>query len=242
MHASRHLLLVLIASAPLTARADGLVYRLPKDGSKVTYQYKAVHTGNGRERKLEGELSIASVGKDKVDGADCRWIEIAMTMRSDGRDRKVVAKMLIPESDIGKGKLPAANVKRGWVRMRADGKPEPFRDPSSRHGGPIPAFLAGPLQDVKESKAVEFKTGIGKLKCRRLTGKTSYEQGSANRTDRFDVEYDLRLHEKSPFGVAGGKLTITEFRNKTQRDDVIAMDFTLKSVSTKAKSELPDSK
>lgn len=237
------LLAAVAIALPLSARADGLIQKLPKDGSKVVYEMNAVHTeGDGRVRKFDGTLSVASVGTEKVDGADCRWIEVNFTMKHEGRERKVIAKVLIPESDLGQGKFPLANVKRGWIRMRDGRKPDKLNDPFSRKGGPLPALLPTPLSDVKKLKAAEVKTGIGKLTCKGLTGKTSYEQGDAKRTDKFVVEYESRLSDKTPFGVAACKLTMTEYRNKTEKDDVIVMTLKVKSVAKDAKSELPDSK
>lgn len=232
------LTLAVIAATPLAVHADGLIYNLPPDGTRVTYDMAVVHAEDGNELKITGTLAVASVGKEKVDKTDCRWIELTMKMTQEGRERTIVAKLLIPERDLGKGKRILSNVQRGWLK-RGDGVQQ-LNDPHSRDGGPLPAFLPNPLKDVKEAKPADLNTGIGKLKSRKLTGKTEYEQGSANRTDRFTVEYALQRADKAPFGVAGGKLTMKRYRNRTMFSSSIAIELKLKSVNKKAKSDLPD--
>ena len=242
MRAVRSILALVVAAVPLSAQADGLIYTLPKDGSKVTYEMKAVNTDGDRMREFGGTLSVASVGTAKVDGVDCRWIEFHMAMEMEGRQREITAKVLITAADLGKGKYPLANLKKAWLSMEKDKDPKKLEDPFGRQGGPLPAFLPTPMKDVKKLDAAEIDTGIGKLKCKGVTGKVTYEQGDANRTDKFVVEYKTRLSDKVPFGVAGTKMTITEYRNKTEKDDVIAITLKLKSVAKNAKSELPKAK
>lgn len=238
MRAFRLLALAAAVSLPSVARADGLIYTLPKDGAEAVYDFKAVHNdkSSGMERKFDGTLTIASVGTEKVDGKACRWIELRFVMRFMGKERINMAKLLIPESDIGKGKFMLGNIKKGWENTR--GKTRKFNSPLESRGNPIPAFLPEPLSDVKKLKAAEVKTGVGKLKCEGLTGKSSYEQGDDMRKDRFDSSYVIRLNKKSPFGVAYCKIKMQEYRNKTMLDDQIEIEFTLKSVGTGAKSKI----
>ncbi|GAB4138728.1 MAG: hypothetical protein Tsb009_07110 [Planctomycetaceae bacterium] len=227
-------------AVPVPTLADGLIYSLPKDGSKVIYEMKANKSDKNTNRDFDGTISIASVGSETVDNQKCRWIEVGLTMNFNGQSRKVVSKMLITESDIGKGKIPLANIKRAWIRIR--NKTEKLEDVFGRKGGPLPAFLSGPLTDVKKSSTEQIATPAGKFPGHRLAGKTSYVQGNDNREDEFKVEYDLRLSEKVPFGVAAAKITIQEFVQKMRLDDTITLDLKLKSISKNAKSELPDSK
>lgn len=240
MRARQLLTTAVLLTIPAAALADGLVYKLPKDGAKVTYDYKAVNKDpdNTADRKFDGTLSIASVGTATVDGQKCRWIEVSMLMRTEGREMKNRAKLLISEADIGAGKLMLANVRRGWEKRR-DREPTKLDNPLGKRGHPIPAFLADPLKEVKKLPEEEIKTGIGKLKCKGLTGKLTYEQGDADRTDRFEGEYTVRLSDKSPFGVASCKIVLKEFVRKMRLDDTIEIEFTLKSVGKNAKSEIP---
>jgi len=234
------LTLAAFAAAPLSAPADGLIYKLPADGTRVTYEMNGVKSDAGRpgsENKMTGTLAVASVGKEKVDGADCRWIEITMKMFGRGREMTVSAKLLIPESDLGKGKYPLGNVKQAWLKQ---GDRLKEIDPNGRDGGPVPAFLPNPLKDAKVGKPAEIATAAGKMSAKKLTAKTEYEQGTDKRVDKFTVEYDLQLADKAPFGVAGGKMTIKEYVNRTRLDDIVVLDLKLKSIDTKAKSNIPD--
>jgi hypothetical protein len=232
------LTLVAFAVCPVKGRADGLIYKLPPDGTRVTYELSAVHSQGGNDMKIAGTLAVASVGKKTVDKTACRWIEFTMKMEQGGRERTVIAKLLIPESDLGKGKYALSNVKQGWLKQRDNVKE--LNDPNSRDGGPVPAFLPNPLKDVKEAKPAEIETGAGKMSAKKLTGKTEYEQGDANRTSRFTVDYELQLANKAPFGVAGGKMTMKRYRDRKTLSSTITIDLKLKSIDKKAKSGLPD--
>jgi hypothetical protein len=237
---ARYSLLTLAAFAafPLSAPADGLIYKLPADGTRVTYEMNMVRKGGDVELKITGTLAVASVGKKKVGKIDCRWIEFTMKMSMDGRERTIVAKLLIPESDLGKGKYPLSNVKQGWLKQ--DDRLEEMNDPNSQRGGPVPAFLPTPLKNVKEAKPAEIDTGAGKMNAKKLTGKTEYEQGDANRTDRFAIDYELQLADKAPFGVAGGTMKMKEYRGRTTLSSTGVVTLKLKSIDKKAKSGLPD--
>jgi hypothetical protein len=232
------LTLAAFAAAPLSARGDGLIYKLPADGIRVTYEMKVVISQGGNEQEFAGALAVASVGKKKVDKTDCCWIEFTMKMEQGGVERTTIAKLLIPVSDLGKGKYALSNVKKGWLKQRD--KVKELNDPNSREGGPVPAFLPNPLKDVKEAKPREIETGAGKMAAKKLTGKTEYEQGDANRTDKFTVDYELQLADKTPFGVAGGKMTMKRYRDRKTLSSTLTIELKLKSVDKKAKSDLPD--
>ena len=241
MRAIRSLLLVAAVAVPASAQADGLIYKLPADGTGVTYEMEFVKKDANSEVKMTGTLSIASVGKKKVKGTACRWIEFTLKMNFLGRARTIVAKFLIPESDLGKGKFPLSNIKAGWMSQGEQGdRVREMSDPYTRMGGPIPAFLPRPLKDVKQAKPVKIDTGIGKITAKKLTGKTEYEQGNENRTDKFIVDYELQLADKAPFGVAAAKITMKEYVNRTRLDDTITITLKLKSIDKNVKSGLPD--
>ena len=224
--------IVVASCSPMTAMANGLLYKLPPDGSRVVYDMTMVN--KERNMTINGTLSMSSVGTATVEGKKCRWIEFSMRMSTQGRERTVTAKLLIPEANIGTGKNPGKNIKKGWIKLQDETKE--FTDLSDRRlAGPIPAFLPGPLTGRKELKAASVKTGLGKLTCQGETGSITYKQG----TTETKVDYETRLNDKSPFGVAITKLTILETRNGQKRG-AYEINFKLKSVSKNAKSALPD--
>lgn len=239
MRIALNLIVVAVLSSPLVAHADGLIYKLPKDGSRIVYEMTMTNTdtSSGRVRRANGTLSVGSVGSVKADGQACRWIEFEMKFLDpeSGRMQEIVSKMLIPESQLGKGKNALKYVKRGWLRM-GQGKALEMNDPTGRKGGPLPSFLPASLTDVKPLEIREIKTGLGKLKCKGLTANSTYERGK----DRIDTEYDIRLHPKAPFGVAACRIKSKEFERKERLDDINEITLTLKSVSQNAKSSIPD--
>ena len=60
--------LVVPLLAPAAALANGLLYKLPADGAKVVYTMKMTNTRGDKEMTIDGTLSVASVGKETVDG------------------------------------------------------------------------------------------------------------------------------------------------------------------------------
>jgi hypothetical protein len=141
------------------ARADGLIYQLPADGTSVRYETEVTSTNNGRERMLQGSLTISSVGEATVDNEKCRWIEFKVVTKAERGDRITIAKFLIPETDLGKGTSPAGHILRGWLKQ---GEGELAVTP-----GRCPVILephmAGPAPNVKELEKTDVDSPLGKL-------------------------------------------------------------------------------
>src|SRR4029077_488600 len=102
------LLATLLVSAVCVGavHADGLIYQLPANGASVRYDTETTGSFNGQERTFKGSVTISSVGETTVDGEKCRWIEIRMMNKRDDQERVAIAKCLIPEKDLGRGKAP----------------------------------------------------------------------------------------------------------------------------------------
>lgn len=226
------LVVAVVASVPSSASANGLLYKLPADGSKVVYEM----TIQGMDGKLmgNGTLTMSSVGKAKAGGKDCRWIEFTLEMSVMGREQIITTKILAPEEDLGKGKNPFKNPQRGWYQG-SGGILMEIVDFTSPVAGPLPAFLAGPLADAKTIDVVEVETGLGKLKCAGEWGTHSYNRGGKN----TNITYTTRLNAKSPFGVVHTRLAINKTRNGDPRE-ILSLTFKLKSVGKNAKSRLPE--
>src|SRR5262249_16424259 len=140
------------------ARADGLFYQLPEDGSWVRFEFQYTYELAGMEKPGQGTgtLTMASVGK-AVDGLDpCRGIEFKVQLQDIGEKQMVIRKLLIPEKYLKKGENPTEHVVRGWAK---------FNDEAVERAVPVhgrwPAYLAGPLQDEKklDQQLVESKLG-----------------------------------------------------------------------------------
>ena len=145
----------------------------------------------------------------------------------------VVIKALILEKHLKKGAQPADNVVRGWYKQ-GDRDPVELNDDNRP---PIAFFLAGPLKDVKKLEAREVDCKLGKVKCDGLTGSGGFKE----RADGLmKVVYDeIRLHDKSPFGVTMMRCDFSQERDGEVRTRG-TMTLTLTNLGKTATSELPD--
>ena len=226
---------VILSLTAGAAKADGLLYQLPKDGSSVTFDMKLSYESNGMERTADGSFTMSSVGVAEVNNEKCRWIEFKMVMKQGDRERTNRGKVLIPETHLGKGKTPLKHAKKGWYKL-GNGTVKEITDfESASQTGPIPMFLAAPLDSIKKLEKATVKSGLGNLKCEGVTGTTAYKQGSTD----TEVTYTIRFHEKAPFGVVASEMQVKMLRNG-QAVRSMKMIITLKEVGQDAKSELPD--
>ena len=128
------------------ANADGLVFRLPPDGSWVAYGVReqgqmtialpdgtvlGAGTDEGEQFPLTvtGRLVVRSVGRQTVDDVPCRWIEIESQSKMTGEfpgpngehiqkedSRHFIHKMLIPEEHCRAGADPLSHVVTLYIK------------------------------------------------------------------------------------------------------------------------------
>jgi hypothetical protein len=223
------------ALAP-TAHADGLIYKLPADGEQVRYEMEIAVTVGGQDVATKGSVTVSSVGQATVDNEKCRWIEIKMIFKEDEQERITVAKMLIPENDLGQGKSAGEHLIRGWVK-EGDMPPREFTDLKDPGALSIAAFLAGPPKNPGELEKIEIDNAkMGKLSCAGVTGE--HELDGPNGT-QIAINFENRLHEKAPFGLV---VANWKFELKSNGQTAVAGTFklTLADTNTTALSELPD--
>ena len=217
-----------------TPRGDGLVYRLPKDGTWAQFDMRTLkRIGGAQQWEDQGTLRLASVGQVTEGGQSCRWIE----MQCDSDGRTLVAKALIPEKYLGRGQDPLEHVLRGWIRQ-GNAKPKELKSPRDPLQSMLPVVLAPPLQDQRrlEKKAVESK--LGKLTCEGVTGYIRFEIASGPfRAGKMTME--TRLHPKAPFGVVSSQWVFS-LEQEGQAPREFTTSLTLKDFGSKAKSELAD--
>jgi hypothetical protein len=217
-----------------TVSGDGLIYRLPEDGAQVRYDTELTSELGGASSK--GSVTVSSVGAVLVDNENCRWIEIKMISNDDGQEHLVIAKALIPEKHLGKGKSAGEHMIRGWVKD-GDGEPLEIKDLKAPQALPLRAFLAGPPKDPGEVDKVEVDGKLGKLACAGVTGESEFEANDFN----VGIRFENRLHEKAPFGLVSGNW---KFELKSNGQVALSGTFklTLVDTSTTALSDLPDRK
>jgi hypothetical protein len=227
-------IVTMVAIVPVSVRADGLIFRLPQDGASVQYDMTLKAGPAGNQRDGSGTFTMSSVGKAVVNNEDCRWIETKMIMKFEDREMIVLAKLLIPEKELGKGKSPGEHVVRGWIK-HGDQEVRELNDLKDPKAGPLVAFFAGAMKNVKELEKIEVESKLGKLPCAGQSGEAELQQGE----NTIVVGFENRLHEKAPFGVVTSEL---KFQMRRNGEDAESGTVTLKlaEVGTTALSELPD--
>src|SRR5262245_58086993 len=154
--------------------ADGLVHQLTADVTSARFDLVIKISENGMEKTGKGTMDMASVGQVDVDGKKCRWIEFRLKLNLDGIELTTIAKALIPESALKAGENPGAAMVRGWLQDQGRDSEE-LKDIQSQRAGPLPAFLAGPLQNVKKlDKTVIDNKALGKIECTGEKGTTGF--------------------------------------------------------------------
>ncbi|MGZ0171483.1 MAG: hypothetical protein ACKVHE_18205 [Planctomycetales bacterium] len=103
-----------------TAIADPLFPTLPEDGIGVKFHVNMVLNGAEQIRSWR----ILSVGKLTKSDRPARWIELHGESH-DGTPVKY--KLLIPESDFGRGQNPLGKATEAWRKIR-DQSPEKIED------------------------------------------------------------------------------------------------------------------
>ncbi|HLJ10473.1 MAG TPA: hypothetical protein VKU82_04755 [Planctomycetaceae bacterium] len=223
-----------VAACTQTAWADGLIYQLPADGVSVRYDTEVSFTdNNGQQREMKGSLTVSSVGQTTVDNEKCRWIEFKNVTKTDQGERIMVAKFLVPEKDLGKGKSPADHLVRGWVKM-GDMEPQPISDLKGPRTRMLIAYLAGPSPNAKELDKVEIDGKLGKLSCAGVSGDQEFQRENGT----LAIHFENRLNEKAPFGVVSAVWKFEQSNNGQSRSGTSKM--TLAETNTTALSELPD--
>jgi hypothetical protein len=192
-----------------SARADGLLYQLPEDGSWVRFEGKYTFKIEGMEQAGQGtgRMTMASVGKAREADEACRWIEFKVQTKDMGPEHTLIRKLLIPEKRLKKGENGTEHVVRGWAK---------YDDEDVERAVPVhgrwPAYLAGPLQDEKKLDTQLVESKLGDLMCEGVAGWIQYKEGDVH----MKVTFGTRLHEKAPFGVVSSRM---QFEMK--RDDKI---------------------
>lgn len=228
---------VLLATVlAIEAHADGLIYQLPADGTAALFETETNFLLDGQDRSVKGTLSIASVGQQVVDNETCRWIEVKSVTNAGGSERITIAKCLIPEQHLARGKSPVAHVVRGWIKS-GDGEPQEVKELKSPGARILSMALAGPGANLIELESSEIDGKLGKLACQGEAGDLDFQRDSLS----VALHYETRLHEKAPFGVVSAlwKFDVTA---SGQPRGSRTTRLTLTDLNPTALSELPDRK
>jgi hypothetical protein len=232
-------LILFIANHAETARAEGLIVQLPKEGAWAQFdmvQVKGLVDSNTGKTLIEDRITramlrVASVGRATVEKKSCRWIELKLEEPMGDAVKTTILKLLIPDEHLKKGGDPAGNIMHGWVK----GGDKPVRPIDDGDLIPVRMLVAGPEEKLMklDPKVVECKAG--KLKCDGLSGTSNWQDDNER---NFNTTYELRFHKKSPFGVAWWKSETDLVDNRARM--TIKTTSSLIESGTAATSELPD--
>jgi hypothetical protein len=220
--------------SPGIARADGLLYQLPEDGSWVRFESQRTFKLDGMEKRGQGTgtMTMASVGKAVEGSEQCRWVEFKVQLKDIGPEQILIRKLLIPVKYLKRGENPTEHVVRGWAKVN---------DEAVERAVPVhgrwPAYLAGPLQDEKKLDQQLVESTLGALKCEGVTGWIQYKEGDLH----TKVTFETRLHEKAPFGVVSCRM-LFEVKRDGKVQQTIDAPAKLSDFGKDAKTALPDHK
>jgi hypothetical protein len=210
-----------IVAIPLTtiARGDGLLHRLPEDGTWVKYQFR----GELGDNTVNGSLWMGSVGQVTMEGKRCRWIEVRMEQPTMQRPIGYSFKVLVPTKYLKEERSPFGHIVQGWYRKRD-------REPVALDSNWQPSWwlwiaLAPSLKQVKELEPKLISTKLGKLSCPGRAGIAEYQEKS-------EFTFETYLHHEAPFGVVRCSI-----RTEMKSDREMAIVFELNDFGDKAKSE-----
>lgn len=236
-------LCALVLTVPGFVRADGLVHRLPADGTWARYAHTSKLVLGGKELETKGKITIASVGRAKADGEECRWLEfvIEVALPNGKGIQKSVFKGLLAEKHLAAGGNPSGRWLKGWARL-GEGEvraltPAQLANPALK----LNLFVTGPLQDLKKLPKKTVATGLGELACTGESGRLVLKGASVTIKDGMASAGDAHLHvsnyfhDRAPFGVA-----LTQLRLEGEGQKQVSVEtLTLEAVGTGAKSLLP---
>ena len=204
----------LVLHAPL-AVADGLIQQLPMDGSWVRFDL----TGEGRSPSgdvgvtLKGTMTLRSVGREMVDGAECRWVETetSIEFQRGGATSQVgeVLKLLIPEKFLAADQNPRAHVLKAWKKDREGVRELDLKGTDAREVESADELFHAPIPGAKREEGIELKVTGGTFRCSHVSAKSKSKQGNSD----IELTTETWLTEKVPFGVAGYRLSKSRSAN-----------------------------
>lgn len=262
--AATFLMLFLLEVAP--AQAQGLIWKLPPDGSWARYEGTYSQT-QFRPDSPEGdlklqwlrEITIRSVGSEAADingqSVPCRWIEIkSITGTSSevgidpGPAGATIIKALVPESGIvgseaDGNKIPVSflPVVKGF-RRAGTGEPQPIESHVLQVYPSLSLLMHYKTSQAEtEQPAPLDLPGFGTVNARKFTAKHEMESD----TTRSINDAQLWRSDDVPFGLAQWMVTVTreskspkEDRSKFVRTSEVREEMSLREVGTNAESEL----
>jgi len=201
-----------------TARADGLIFELPADGTWARYVVKTEaefgFKGAQPQRvSLERTLTVSSVGQLMRNDQTCRWIELELENKGgeQGAYSKLILKLLIPQEYLRRGEDPLAHPVLTFFDPKPSDRKAPLLESYIDQGFnriqyEIDRFrnvFPKPLDNPTKLKPETVETPAGKFENCEVLGGTSDLDGQLVNNGRmaYHATYRLFLHAKAPFGL-----------------------------------------
>lgn len=228
------------------AMADGLVYKLPPDGTWARFSIQGIvldSAGNPVDPILNitGTLTIGSVGVVKHGDESCRWIEVVIDGQRDGKSFLEVDKLLIPQRHLGAGKQPLQHLRDAWYMHSAvdNGKPRQLGDKEKAdiaYVQRVRSILHPPFENLVEKDKTTLACKLGDVVCDRVRAEETEARPGGK--IKYESTYVICLHPQAPFGVAAWHATNRVYR-KGEAVGGIRLDLTLVDFGDGAKTSLP---
>lgn len=253
----------LLMSSP--AQAQGLVLRLPADGTWVRYEGTYTQTEirpNSATGKLEipawrEQVTVKSVGTETAEFrgemVPCRWIEVKVERGREaegkidvGKTGLEIYKVLVPESAVTDAAVSPEGIPNAFlpivkgVRKHGESDPQPISEMAFRLY-PL-AVLFGYCRDLPaEEKGVDPGIGLGAVTADVLSGSAALERN----TSRTQLDTKIWVSKDVPFGVAAWTVKIArqikdeqEPREEFKSTTEVLVELKAQQTGTDATSEL----
>jgi hypothetical protein len=226
----------------MSARADGLILKLPQDATWAVYKAEGYKTrGDKSKEKVTGWLRISSVGKTTEAGEPCRWIEIENSYKTDVGERRQIEKLLVPEKYLTEGEAPAEHIVRGWFQfdhLPAEGKPAPLSLLEGRpHSRGSAYYLCGPSADAVQLSPAAVACKLGEPLCAGRKGSHTVKIQNGDQTADVHFTFEVRMHDDAPFGVVSYQQAVTGPDGREAMQKFVLDDFGPTAVSRLPKQQ-----
>jgi hypothetical protein len=238
------------------ARADGLVFQLPPDGTWARYTMRTEATFGLKDRPpqkvtIAGTLTLSSVGEVLRNERKCRWIELKVESQGQGVHPKLLLKLLIPEDCLRRGQDPLSHAVLTFFNPKPVDRTgaaslESFIDEGfNRMQYEIDRFrdvFPKPLDNARSLNRETVDTPAGKFEdCEVVSGTSGYDGPLLNNgRSVFTASYRLVLHPRAPFGVVAMQTETkgVEIGRRGRVSLTSTKTLTLTTAGTNAVSEL----
>ena len=189
------LVLALVGTPAFGQTKPALLYSLPPDGTWVEFEMTRPGGEAGHET---ARLRLGSVGKEVVNGAPHRWIEIRRETATEGKPMTVLAKILIAESAFGDSTLKKESVAKAFEQKSS----QMMRRLSPEQADDLITFgfRGDSYRLIAVNDKEELTTPLGKFSCKQMK--------SSSAMKGLPLEMNVWLTRDVPFGWARAEVGV----------------------------------